>query len=96
MTAKLAEIKSLEYSGEIKAEVDTGNLLGSGNPLQPTQTAQSKKESNFSINFNGVSDLNDLNNPLSSFSFKIDTDALLQGGFAFGLEMRNVNKIVYI
>lgn len=96
MIIKLSETKSLEYSGEMKAEVDTGNLPGVGNPLQPTQATQNKQASNFSINFNGVSDIKDLKNPLSSFSFKINTDAVPQGQFAFGMEIRSVAKIVYI
>jgi hypothetical protein len=108
MTVKLTEIKSLEYSGEIKIEVNsgeikvvnTGNLLGGGsNFSQPTQPASNKKASNFSINFNGVSDTHDLNNPKGSFSFNINTDALGalgQGNLAFGLEIRTIDKIVYV
>ena len=97
MTVQLAEVKSLEYSGEIKVEVDTENLLGgSSSLLQPTQLASNKKASNFSVNFNGVSDAHDLNNPKGSFSFDINTDALGQGSFAFGLEIRTIDKIVYV
>ena len=96
MTAKLTEVKSLEYSGEIKVEADTKDLLGgSGNLLQPTQPVSNKKTSNFSVNFNGVSDTNDLNNPKGSFSFNINTDALGQENFTLGLEIRTIDKIVY-
>jgi hypothetical protein len=100
MTIKLTEIKSLENSGEIKIiEVNAGNLLGGGsNFSQPTQPSY-KKASNFSINFNSVSDIHDLNNPKGSFSFNINTDALGalgQGNFAFGLEIRTIDKIVYV
>src|SRR3989338_5284151 len=57
MTAKLTEVKSLEYSGEIKVEADTKDLLGgTSNLLQPTQPTSNNKVSNFSISFNGVSD----------------------------------------
>src|SRR3989338_5525886 len=57
MTAKLTEVKSLEYSGEIKTEVNTGDLLGGASSLlQPTQPTSNNKVSNFSISFNGVSD----------------------------------------
>lgn len=96
MTVKLTEIKSLEYSGKIKTEVNTGNLLDGGSFSQPTQPTLNKKASNFSINFNGVSDTHDLNNPKGSFSFNVNTDALGQGNFAFGLEVRTIDKIVYI
>ena len=96
MIAKLTEIKSLEYSGEIQTEVNTRDLLGGGNLLQPTQPVSNKKPSNFSINFNGVSDTNDLNNPKGSFSFNINTDALGQENFTLGLEMRTIDKIVYV
>lgn len=96
MTARLAEIKSLEYSGEIRAEVDTSNLLGGGNLLQPSQPVAAQKASNFSINFTGVSDVRDLNNPQGSFSFNINTDALTEGQITFGVEIRNVGKIIYV
>ena len=97
MITKLTEIKSLEYSGEIKTEVNAGDLLGgASNLLQPTQPASNKKVSNFSINFNGVSDTNDLNNPKGSFSFNINTDALGQENFTLGLEIRTIDKIVYV
>jgi len=104
MITKLTEIKSLEYSGEIKTEVNTGNLLGdllvgSNDSLQPTQSTSNKKASNFSANFNGVSDIHDLNNPRGSFSFNINTDvlgALGQGNFAFELEIRTIDKIVFV
>lgn len=96
MITKLTEIKSLEYSGEIKTEVNAGDLLGGGNLLQPTQPVSNNKTSNFSVNFNGVSDTNDLNNPKGSFSFNINTDALGQENFTLGLEVRTIDKIVYI
>lgn len=95
MIAKLTEIKSLEYSGEIKIEVNAGDLLGGGNLLQPAQPVSNNKTSNFSINFSGVSDTNDLNNPKGSFSFNINTDALGQENFTLGLEIRTIDKIVY-
>lgn len=96
MITKLTEIKSLEYSGEIKTEVNVGDLLGGGNLLQPTQPVSNNKTSNFSVNFNGVSDTNDLNNPKGSFSFNINTDALGQENFTLGLEVRTIDKIVYV
>lgn len=82
MTARLIEIKSLEYSGEVKIEVDTGDSLGG--------------TSNFSINFTGLSDIQKLDDPRSLFSFNIKTDALPQGEFAFGLEIRTIGKIAYV
>lgn len=96
MTARFVEITSLEYSGEIRAEVDTGNFLGSGNLSQPSQPSVARKASNFSLNFTGVSDVKDLNNPQGSFSFNINTDALTEGQFNFGLEIRQIGKIIYV
>lgn len=97
MATKLADVESLEYSGEIKAEVDASSLTGGTSLLQPVQpTEATKKASNFSINFNGVSNVKDLNNPQGSFSFNINTDALTEGQFNFELEVRNVGKIIYV
>jgi hypothetical protein len=99
MRTRLTEVKTLEYQGDIKAEITTPDLLGGGSFMQPTQQAPSKKASDFSINFNGKSDVNDLNNPKGSFAFNIKTDALkelTQGESTFGLEVRTINKVVYV
>lgn len=82
MAAKLTEIKSLEYSGEIKAKV---NAISTSN----------KKSSDFSINFTGSSDIQNPNNPKGQFSFNIKTDALQQKEFTFGLEIKTIDKIIY-
>jgi len=98
MRARLTEVKTLEYQGDIKAEVTTPDLLGGGS-LQPAQQTPSKKASDFSINFSGKSDVSDLNNPKGSFAFNIKTDALkelTQGDTTFGLEVRTINKVVYV
>ncbi len=95
MTLALTEITSLEYSGEIRAEVTTGNALGGGF-AQPTETTANKKMSTFSTSFNGVSDVHDLNNPEGSFSLNVTTDALGQGDFAFGFEIRTIDHIIYV
>jgi len=96
MIDKLTEIKSLEYSGEIKIEVNAVDLLDSGNLLQSAQPVSNNKTSNLSVNFSGVFDANDLNNPKGSFSFNINTEALGQENFTLGLEIRTINKIVYV
>jgi len=99
MRTRLTEVKTLEYQGEIKAEVTTPDLLGGGNFMQPAQQTPSKKASDFSINFNGKSDVGDLNNSKGLFAFNIKTDALkelTQGESVFGLEIRTINKVVYV
>ncbi len=100
MRTRFAEVKALEYHGEIKAEVAIPDLLGGGSFMQPAQqTTSSKKASDFSINLNGKSDVGDLNNPKGLFVFNIKTDALkelTQRESAFGLEVRAINKVVYV
>lgn len=100
MGDRLAEVKSLEYQGEIKAEITTSDLLsGGGNLLQPVQSAPSQQVSDFSINFSGKSDVSDLNNPRGSFVFNIRTDALrelTQEDSVFGLELRTISQAVYL
>jgi len=97
MMVNLAEIKSLEYSGEIKTEINTDDLLGgSSSFLQPRQSTSDKKKSNFLINFTGLSDIQNPNTPKSQFSFNIKTDALTQKEFIFGLEVKTIDKIIYI
>jgi len=99
MKIHLAGVKAFEYRGKIKTEITTSNLLGGGNFIQPTQQIPSKKTSNFSINFNGKVDTSDPSNPKGSLTFNIKTDALkkmTQRESVFGLEVRVINKIIYV
>lgn len=97
MTTQLTKIKSLEYSGEIKVEADTGDLLsGVGSLSQPRQPVSNNKTSHSSINFTGSSDIQKLDDPKGLLVFNIKTDALPQGKFAFGLEIRTISKIIYV
>lgn len=75
MITKLTESKSFEYSGQIKIEINDADLLDGDNLSQQTQTVSPNKTSNFLVNFSGVSNTSDLNNPKNSFSFKISTNA---------------------
>jgi hypothetical protein len=97
MVAKLMEIKSVEFSVEMKAEAETEDLLGDAkNFIQTSQPTQNKKTANFLINFTGSSDIQNLNSPKGSFSFNIKTDALSQGESIFGLEARIIGKVIYV
>jgi len=99
MTKRMVEVKSLEYSGQITAGIETDNfaaissLENSGLLEQPEQPAPTKQQSgNFSIDFSGASDLIDLNEPKAMFEFDINTDMLPQ---SFRLEARAVGDVVY-
>jgi hypothetical protein len=97
MTEKMVEVKSLEYTGQITAEIETSNLfaispLGNGDLLQPQQPS-AKQTGKFSIDFSGASDLRDLNKPKAMFRFDINTDILSQ---VFGIEARTVENIIYL
>jgi len=100
MTEKMAEVKSLEYTGQITAEIETNNLfaispLGNSNFQQPKEEpSPAEQKGKFSIDFSGASDQHDLNNPKLMFRFDINTDMLPQA-FGFGLEVRIVDKIIY-
>lgn len=96
MMIELSKVTSLEYSGEIIAEMSTGNFLeGETNLFEPVEQSQGKKETRSSITFSGSSDAQDLNSQKGQFSFKIKTDALLEEEFTFGLEMRIIDEIIY-
>ncbi|MDI6603260.1 MAG: hypothetical protein QME57_04100 [Patescibacteria group bacterium] len=103
MHVRLAEIKTLEYQGEMKAKITMPNLLpnllGSDNFMQPTQPKTDKQVSDFSINFNGKFDVSDLNNPKGTLAFNIRTDALkelTQGELTFGLEVQIIDQVIYL
>lgn len=95
MIANLAEIKSLDYSGDIQTEINTVDTL-SINKLQPTKSDSNTKKSNFSVDFYGATDTGDFNNPKGSFSFNVNTNALGQQSFTFALEVRVIDKFLYL
>jgi hypothetical protein len=83
MTTKLAEVRSLEYSGEIKANVDVGallgNLTGGKGPMrteQPTTPDGIKFSIEVNAKVNGLVDVNDINKPQGAFSLNLNTNAL--------------------
>ena len=87
MMARLSEVNSLEYQGEIETEITAPDLLSGG-----------QRTSGFSIDFSGKSDISDLNNEKGSLLLNIRTDALkelMQGEFIFGLEIRTIGQVVY-
>ena len=94
MTAKLADIASLEYSGDINIVADVGGVLGGS--ANPRSSARQNEEDNLSIRFTGSSDIRNLNDPKGSFSFAIRTDVLPPGEFTFGLETRIIGKTIYV
>ncbi|KKQ75885.1 MAG: hypothetical protein US98_C0057G0010 [Parcubacteria group bacterium GW2011_GWC1_38_6] len=91
MSSKLIEIKSFEYSGEITAQINTDAL----DTYAGTKDSSSNKV-NFSINFNGSSDIQDLDNPKDQLALNIKADALPIGDSFFEIETRTIDKIIYI
>jgi len=100
MWARLAEVKTVEFQGKIKAQgVNVPDLLGEDSFMEPNQQEPSKQTANLSFNFNGKTDINDVNNPKASFVLDIKTDALKkskQEESILGLEVRLIDKVYYI
>ncbi len=87
MMEKYSKINSLEYSGELKAQT------------------KGHDASNFVLNFNGMSDDKDVKNIKGVLSLNIAADQASRGEsadeptkkkFNLGLDIRFVNKIVYV
>ncbi|MCX6793451.1 MAG: hypothetical protein NTY12_05565 [Candidatus Falkowbacteria bacterium] len=97
MTIKIAEIKSLEYSGEIKAEAEAGTMLGSGSSLMiGSENPNTSIKDNLLINFSSLINVETPDNPSSYFSFGIKTNAFNQKEIAFALDLRTIGKIIYL
>lgn len=92
MISNLATVKSMEYSGNIDTQIDLGNLLGGGG----LATSTPKKTSYLLTSFTGSSDLQNTADPRGYFTFNIKTNALTETEFSLGLELRVVNKIIYV
>ncbi len=99
MITNLAEIKTLEYQGEIRAEITTPDMLNDNILFQSVKPTTDKKLSDFYIDFSGKSDVSDLNNPKGSFVFNIKTNALeelTQGESIFGLDIITIGQNIYL
>jgi len=97
MTVKISEIKSLEYTGELKAEAESGTMFGSTEQLLDNNQAKTNKSvDNLLISFSSSINAEQLNDPKSYFSFAIKTNAFLQKEIAFGLDFRTIGKIIYL
>lgn len=99
MIEKMAEVKSLEYSGQIEAEGEIDNLAmpfplgGKGDSSQSKQPSPTKRKGKFSIDFNGSSDIQNPNNPKMQFKIGINTNLSPK---RFTLEVRVIDKIGYL
>lgn len=97
MIVKLAEIKSLEYSGELSTEINVGDLPGgNGGFLPSAQLFSPKKESRTSSEFSGSFDIQEANSPKGQFSFNLKTDALPLAELAFGAEAIMIDESFYV
>jgi hypothetical protein len=94
MALRIPEITTIDYSGNLVLSVDKvaleNNLII---PLDKSSSNSSNEE--FSIVFNGISDLRQVENPQNSFAFTTDIKAFKENG-KLGLEFRNIEKAFYI
>jgi hypothetical protein len=98
MFSKIPEIKTLEYSGEMKIEANAGNVLGDEMNFSTTSQAVSDgSKDNFSITFAGAWDMQSLENLKGRHMFNLKTNALSDSKeeFSLGLEARMLGKIFY-
>lgn len=93
MLVQLTTIKSLEYSGTSKTEINNASLLGGeADLLSSAPSTSTKKMYEYIIDFSGSADLQDKNNLKYRMSFKVSTDEL---PMTLGMEVRMIDKISY-
>jgi|GEM_PF-5710823 len=102
MTTNLADITSLEYSGEMKFETDTVvSPVASGegeqkkSELPNVQNVQTRKDS-FLVTWSGKSNLQKFSKPQGSFTFNITTDAFGEEDFSFAVELKMLDDALYV
>jgi len=99
MIARLPEIKTLEFQGEIKAEIAKSDLLEGINFMPPAEQTPGNTAGNFTFIFSGKSDISDLSNPKGLLLLNIKTDALkelTQEETNIDVELRIINKLGYV
>ena len=107
MFEKIVTIKSLEYTGEIKADlsVDTASLLNnnaasllSGNTNSASQflATSTKKSGSIAFNFNGSPDWHNKRSFQSLLAFTMQVDMPTVGNFSLGSEIRTINNSLYV
>lgn len=106
MVLKLADVKSLEYSGNLNVEVtaNPAGLMGSPAGLTGTNTdslvgttspLSAKKTGKFTLDFNGSSDWHSVDNFLGLLAMNMNAEIPQVGDFSLGTEMRSINKDFY-
>lgn len=94
----LANVKSLEYTGEISVDLTTQSPYGGIFKSLLSQIASENSEKgSFSIKFSGSYDKNDLKNQKSSVLLEArSSTGTLGQDFYLVLEERSINKIIYL
>ncbi|MFA6254190.1 MAG: hypothetical protein WC640_03005 [Candidatus Paceibacterota bacterium] len=96
MAANLPNIKSFEYTGEIKAEADASKYSNASTTMAPSALAILNKKNDLSIKFSGVSDFQDVSKPKGSLSLTLSTNSFASGTVTtLGFEIRTIDQIIY-
>lgn len=97
MFVELSEVKTIEYTGEVRAEITMPDSAPSFGALS-AMTGVSGEPQAYAIStlLSGAVDLSDLNNPKDLLSVKVSTDALQTEPLTIGLEMRHLGKVFYV
>jgi hypothetical protein len=107
MFEKIVTIKSLEYTGDVKADlsVDTASLLNNNaasllsvntNSASPSLATSTKKNGSLSFNFNGSSDWHNKSAFQGLLAFTMQVDMPTVGDFSLGSEIRTINNSLYV
>ena len=97
MFINLSEVKTWQYSGEIKNEIYLDDSLNKKpGLLSIIPIDQNKKKVETIVDYNGLIDIQNFNNPRLLSAFNVQTDVLASSSLSLGLETRLINKFFYI
>lgn len=97
MFDKLAEVKSSEYSGEVKVETDFSKYESSSF-LLPNSGGASAQLGKMTFKFNGISEtqVQDLNNLKMATSFVVVPEGVFGFNGNLGIELRMLGKVIFV
>lgn len=92
LITNLVNIKSIEYSGEMRIEIENTEDTAFLNLSKDS----SSKTSNYLISFSNSSDFEDLNNLKNSISFSTKSGFESDSATMFGMDIINKNNIIFL
>ncbi|HYC34211.1 MAG TPA: hypothetical protein VEC13_00600 [Candidatus Paceibacterota bacterium] len=96
MQAKMMDLKSLAYSGDVKAEITSVDYSSTKwNQITTSPSTRKMKTEYFNVGFSGATDIKNPLDPKGLFKLNVKTNAFTGKSTSFGLEYRFLGNVGY-